>query len=360
MDEKPNGLNMESLLKGWDGESVVVQHDRATGAWIFIAVHSSRLGPASGGTRMKPYADLSLALADALRLSEAMTYKYAAANFPQGGAKAVIALPAGFEPSQRPALLRRYGRLIKQLGGLYATGPDVGTSSADMDIIGETGAPYVHARTPAAGGKGDSSGPTALGVFCGIQATVEYLDGDASLQGKRVLVQGAGGVGAALIERLAAAGAEVLFSEVSEPAVHHFRDEAGLAFIPPEHVFDTPCDIFSPCALGGLLNRDTIPRLRCRAVVGGANLQLAEPEDIHRLEARGILYAPDFVVNIGGAMAVTGMESFGWTPEQAEANVSRVRSTLRQVYEIAQAEGITTDAAARRIALANLQRAAEP
>lgn len=351
------GSNLDALLKGWDGESLVVRYDRPTGARILIAIHSSRLGPASGGTRMKPYPDLALALADVLDLSRAMTYKYAAANFPQGGAKAVIALPEGFDPSQRSELLRRYGTLIRQLGGLYATGPDVGTSSADMDIIGETGAPYVHARTPAAGGKGDSNGPTALGVFCGIRATVEYLDGDAALRGKRVLVQGAGGVGGALIERLSAAGATVLFSDVSEPAIRRFRDEAGLEFVPPEQVFDAPCDVFSPCALGGVLNRDTIPRLRCRAVVGGANLQLAEPHDVQLLEARGILYAPDFVVNVGGAMAVTGMESLGWTREQAEARVSRVGSTLRRVYEMARAEGITTDAAAQRIALRNLERA---
>ncbi len=350
-------MNVDALLEGWDGEAVVLRYDRPTGARMLIAIHSSRLGPASGGTRMKPYADLALALADVLELSRAMTYKYAAANFPQGGAKAVIALPEDFDPRQRRELLRRYGMLIRELGGLYATGPDVGTSSADMDVVGETGAPYVHARTPAAGGTGDSSAPTALGVFCAMQATIECLDGEASLRGKRVLVQGAGGVGGALIARLSAAGATVLFSDLSEPVIRRWRGEAGLEFVPPEQVFDVPCDVFSPCALGGILTRDTIPRLRCRAVVGGANLQLAEPQDAALLEARGILYAPDFVVNVGGAMAVTGMESLGWTRAQAEAHVSRVGSTLRQVYAIARAEGITTCAAAQRIALRNLERA---
>ncbi len=358
MQNGPSDLDVDSLLNGWDGEALLLRYDRPTGARILVAIHSSRLGPASGGTRMKPYADLALALADVLELSRAMTYKYAVANFPQGGAKAVIALPEDFDPRQRPELLRRYGTLIRELDGLYATGPDVGTSSADMDVVGETGAPYVRARTPAAGGTGDSSAPTALGVFCGMKTTIEYLDGDPSLRDKRVLVQGAGGVGGALIERLSDAGATVLFSDPSQVAIRRFRDQAGLEFIAPEQVFDVPCDVFSPCALGGVLDRDTIPRLRCRAVVGGANLQLAQAQDVELLAARGILYAPDFVVNVGGAMAVTGMESLGWTREQAEANVSRVGSTLLRVYEIARADGITTHAAALRIALRNLETAA--
>jgi glutamate dehydrogenase/leucine dehydrogenase len=348
---------MESLIKNWDGETVVIRHDKESDAWIFIAVHSTRLGLGAGGTRMKNYPELNLALQDALRLSEAMTYKYAVANFPQGGAKAVIALPVGFDPADRPDLLRRYGKLVKSLGGLYSAGPDVGTSPADMDIIAETGAPFIHACTPAAGGKGDSGGPTARGVFCGIQATLEYMFGNPSVMGKRILVQGTGGVGSSLIERLLTAGAEVLFSEVSESAIHHYRDEKGLQYISPEIVFDTTCDIFSPCAMGGILNKESIPRLQCRAVVGGANLQLAEPEDMNRLQKRGILYAPDFVVNIGGAMAITGMEAMGWTRKEAEEHVCRVRVTLLRVYELAEKNGISTDAAARQIALENLNHA---
>lgn len=350
-------MDLDLLRRDWDGECLVARYDRPTGAWILIAVHSTRLGPASGGTRMKVYADPSSAISDALRLSEAMTLKYAAANFPQGGAKAVIALPEGFEPGQRPDLLRRYGQLIRQLGGLYSTGPDVGTSPADMDVIAETGAPFVHARTAAAGGRGDSGRPTAVGVLSGIQATIEHLDGAASLRGKRVLVQGAGGVGGALIELLIAEGADVMFTEVSEAATARLGAQ-GLVAVPPDRVFDTPCDIFAPCALGGVLNRDTIPRLRCRAVVGGANLQLAEPADLDLLQSRGILYAPDFVVNIGGAMAITGMESFGWTPEEADQRVREVRTTLKRVYTMAAALGISTDAAARRIARENLDLAA--
>jgi leucine dehydrogenase len=342
---------MESLLREWDGETVIVRYDRPTGAWIFIAIYSTRLGPAVGGTRMKSYPDVQAALQDALRLAEAMTYKFAGPGMPYGGGKAVIALPGDFDPQARPALLQRYGALVHQLGGLFLTAPDVGTSSADMDIIAETGAPYVFGRTLAAGGAGSSGPFTALGVFAGIQVTCEHLFGEASLKGRRVLVQGTGSVGGSLIEHLRAAGAEVVFSEVDEVAIRRFRDELGLEFVPAEAVYATECDIFAPCALGGVLNSNTIPQLKCRAVAGGANNQLASPEDDESLRARGILYAPDYVLNVGGAMAILSLETQGWTQEQAEKRVTEsVRRALEQVFELAETEGITTEAAARHIA----------
>lgn len=338
---------MESLIRQWDGESVVVRQDRETGAWIFIAVHSSRLGPATGGTRMRAYPRADDALEDALRLAAAMTYKYAVVGFPRGGGKAVIGLPAGFDPAARPGLLRRYGALLRQLGGFFFTGPDVGTSPADMDVIGETGSPYVFARTPARGGAGGSGPATALGVFVALEAAAERVFGTPSLAGRRVLVQGAGSVGGALLERLVAAGAEAHWSDVDPAAQDRFQ---GLPYVAPESVYDTPCDLFSPCALGGVLNEVTIPRLRCRAVAGAANNQLATPEDAERLRARGILYAPDFVASLGGSVAITGMEAMGWSRERAEEEVRRIGNTLRQVFARAAAEGTTTDVAARRIA----------
>lgn len=345
---------MESLLREWDGESVIVQCDRPTGAWIIIAIHSTRLGPAAGGTRMKPYPDFQEALRDALRLAASMTYKFALADFPYGGGKAVIFLPPDFDPRERHDLLRRYGALVRQLGGLYQTGPDVGTSSADMDVIAETGAPYVFCRTPANGGAGDSGGATALGVFSGMQAVCGHLFDNASLEGKRVLVQGAGSVGTALIDLLREAGAEVLFSDVDQTTIRHLRDELGLQFVPVEAVYAAPCDIFAPCALGGILNRNTIPRLKCLAVAGAANNQLEEPADADRLRERQILYAPDYVINIGGAMAITGIEAMGWSRVEADERVRSVRGTLRHIFQVAEAEGITTDAAARRIAESRL------
>lgn len=348
---------MESLLRQWDGESAIIRFDRATGAWIIIAIHSTRLGAATGGTRMKSYPDLQAALSDALKLAASMTYKFAVANFPRGGGKAVIALPPGFDQRARPDLLRRYGTLIHGLGGLFHTGVDVGTSPSDMDVIAETGAPYVACRTPEKGGAGGSGKATALGVLSGMQAVCEYLFGDESLAGKRVLVQGAGSVGGPLIDLLRETGAEVLFGDVDQATIRHFRDELGLAFVPPETVYETPCDIFAPCALGGILNQNTIPRLQCLAVAGAANNQLAEPDDADRLRERNILYAPDYVINFGGAIAITGIEEMGWSRVEAEEKVKSVRKTLRRIFEEAAAEGITTETTARRMAESRLSGA---
>ncbi len=345
-------------LKKWNGENVIVRFDQPTGAWIIIAIHSTRLGPAGGGTRMKTYPSFDAALDDVLRLAEGMTRKFAVVDFPFGGGKTVIALPPNFDPRARADLLRRYGALVHQLGGLFYTGPDVGTSSADMDVIAETGAPYIFGRTPQAGGAGDSGPITALGVLAGIQVTCAQLFGSDALPGRRILVQGAGSVGGTLINHLCDAGATVLFSDVDQSAIKHFRDERGIEFVPAESVYDTECDIFAPCALGGTLNRDTIARLRCRAVAGGANNQLAEVEDAERLRARNIVYAPDYVINIGGAMGITGIETRGWSRAEAESRViETVRRALRRVFELAQAEDITTEAAARRIAEERLAKA---
>ncbi len=349
-------MDVEALLREWGGETLVIRHDAPTGAWMVIAIHSTQLGPAGGGTRMTTYPNLHAALADVLRLSAGMTYKFAVPGIRRGGGKAVIALPPELDVQARPGLLRRYGTLVQELGGAFYTAPDVGTSSADMDLIAETGAPYIFGRTPAAGGMGDSGPITGLGVFAGIQVLCERLFGDTSVQGRRVLVQGTGQVGGTLIEHLGAAGAAVLVTDVAEAAIRRFRDERGLTCIPAEAVYETECDIFSPCALGGILNETTIPRLRCRAVAGGANNQLAAPEDAERLRARGIVYAPDYVINAGGAMALIGIETMGWSSEEAEAQVvAGVQRALRQIFDTAKDEGITTDAAARCLADARLR-----
>jgi leucine dehydrogenase len=342
---------MEALLSEWNGETVIVRHDKPSGAWIFIAIHSTKLGPAMGGTRMMSYPHVEAALRDAMRLAEGMTFKFATPGMPFGGGKAVIAVPAGLDRQPRAALLRRYGALLKQLGGLFRTGPDVGTTPADMDIIAETGAPYVLARTSDAGGTGDPGPFTARGVFAGIEVVCEHLFGQESVKGRRVLIQGAGDVGRSLIRYLREAGADVLFSEVNEDAIRHFRDEIGLEYVPPEAVYTTECDVFAPCALGGVLNADTIPTLRCRAVAGSANNQLDQKGDAERLRSRGILYAPDYVINVGGAMAVLGREIQGWTPGMAEQEVaSSVRRALKQIFASATADDMTTEAAARKIA----------
>ena len=342
---------MESLIKNWGGEEVVLRHDPPTGAWILIAIHSTRLGPAAGGTRMKSYPDLRAALQDALRLSEAMTYKFAVPGISRGGGKAVICVPASLDSRMRPDLLRRYGRLVKQLGGLYYTGPDVGTSSSDMNIIAETGSPYVFGRTPEAGGAGDSGPITALGVFAGIQVVCERLFGTPSLKNRRILVQGAGSVGRTLMDLLNRAGAEVWFNDIDEPVICLLRDEKGFPCVPTESVYEAQCDIFSPCALGGILNATTIPQLKCKAVAGGANNQFARPGDVERLSQRGILYAPDYVINAGGAIGIPGIEALGWSKERAEKEVTgSIQKALRRIFEMSDSDGMTTDVAARRLA----------
>lgn len=342
-------MDIESLLREWDGEDVFLHHDALTGAFIIVAIHSTRRGPAAGGTRMKTYPDLTSAVQDALRLAGGMTFKFAAADFAMGGGKAVIALPPSFDTRERTGLLKRYGALIKQLGGLYYTGPDVGTSSADMDIIAETGAPYVFARTPLAGGAGDSGPITGLGVYHALRATCEELDGNPSLAGRHVLIQGIGSVGWTLAGLLKDAGAEVSFSDIRPEAAEQGKS-IGLRWVPAEELYSTRCDIFAPCALGGILNAQTIPQLNCRAVAGAANNQLATPGDADRLLARSILYAPDYICNLGGAMGITGIEALGWTREQAEARVAAaVTQTLREVFALSRAQGISTDRAARRI-----------
>jgi glutamate dehydrogenase/leucine dehydrogenase len=268
-----------------------------------------------------------------------------------GGAKAVIAVPENLAPDARFDLLRRYGKLIRQLGGLFHTGADIGTSAADMDLIAETGAPFVFGRTPTAGGAGSSGAATALGVLTGMQLASELVFGASSLKDRRVLVQGAGSVGGALIDYLQSAGARVMFSDVEEGAVCHFRDGLGLVCVPAEEVYHIDCDIFAPCAGGQILNAQTIPQLKCRVVAGGANNQLAEPEDAELLRQRGILYAPDYVINAGGAIFIVGMETQGLTRHEAENRVTEgVQSALSQIFELALTQNITTESAARQAA----------
>ena len=341
---------METLLK-WNGEEVIIHFDQPAQAWIVIAIHSTKLGPAIGGTRMKPYPDLSAAIIDAQRLAEGMTFKWASAGIEGGGGKAVIAVPSDLTPEARTSLLRRYGALVQKHRGLFITGPDLGTSSEDMDIVAEKALGYVLGRTETAGGGGSPATFTARGVFTAMQITAKHLFEDGLLAGKKVVMQGVGHVGEELIPLLRQDGAEIAFTDVNEAAVAHFRDELGLQFISPDKIYDTPCDIFAPCAVGGVLNQETIPRLRCRAVVGAANNQLAEAEDALRLQERDILYAPDFVINAGGAIGLIAIETRNYPPDAAMQHViDLIGDNMSQIFALTAAKGITTDEAARRLA----------
>lgn len=265
----------------------------------------------------------------------------------------MIAVPEDFRDEDREGLFLRYGELVEKLGGIYETGPDLGTSSSDMDIIALKTS-HVFATSPEKGGAGGSGPATALGVFSAIKASCEHLFGDSSLEGRRILVQGVGGVGTELISMLQEAGAEVMFTDVEPERVKRLRHDAGLEYVEPEKVYEADCDIFSPCAVGGILNGDTIPKLKARIVCGAANNQLQTPSDGELLKERKILYAPDFVVSAGAAIYLLGVEKLKWPKDKTEQEIRRIGETLRKVYKEAEERGIPTEDAALRIAEKNL------
>jgi leucine dehydrogenase len=344
----------EELLESWDGETAVIHRDRETSSWLFICLHSTRRGPAGGGTRMKVYGAPAEGLQDAMRLSAAMTRKLAIAGLPLGGGKAVIAVPEIPSGEERRALFLRYGDLVASLGGTYRTSSDMNTGEADMDVIGER-TEYVFGRSVGAGGAGSPAPPTALGVFHGIRASLSHLFGSDDLDGRSVVIQGAGGVGSVLAEYAADAGADVLVADSDPGRAHAVADRVGGAAVPADTVLDTECDVYAPCAVGGILSLETAPRLRCRIVAGSANNQLAEPEAAERLREHGILYAPDFVINVGGAVAIVGLEQLGWNERALDAALRQIGETLRHVYERADAQAISTAAAAELLAEERLE-----
>ena len=345
---------MEDLLATWDGKSVSTHRDRETGTLMFICVHSTRLGPGAGGTRMKHYERPADAMRDGMRLSEAMTLKFASVNFPFGGGKAVIALPTPEVPTghARRRLLREYGAFIDSLGGLYSCAPDMNTSAADMDVIGEV-TRYVFCKTEAAGGAGDTAPDTAVGVLHGIKAACRYAFGSDDLSKRTVLVQGAGGVGGRLIELLMELDATVIATDVDPSRLSVLRDK-GIRTVAPDDALSTECDVLAPCAVGGVLNARTIPELRCRVIAGAANNQLEASADAELLRERDIVYAPDFVINAGGVLHGGGLEALHWTREELDARLAGIGDAVYAILERAQSDGLSTDAAARAIALARL------
>lgn len=335
----------EDLLRTWDGEEVVVRFDAPTGAWMFVAVHSTVLGPAAGGTRMRSYPSPEDALLDGLRLSSAMTSKMAMASMPFGGGKAVLAVPEFPTGDARRELLLRYGDLVESLHGTYRTACDMNTSSADMDVIAER-CSSVFGRTEKAGGSGTSAPATAVGVFHGLRATVAHAFGSDDLNGRTISVQGVGAVGGPLANQLAEAGARLVLADVDEPRAKELANELDAEIVSAEDVIGVECDVFAPCATGAVLSRATIPQLRCRAVAGAANNQLAEPEDAERLAERGIAYAPDYVVSAGGVIHLVGFELLHEDPVRVDERLRGIADTLNEVFTIANERGTSTGAAA--------------
>jgi len=285
---------------------------------------------------MKVYGRPAEALEDAMRLSAAMTRKLAIAGLPFGGGKAVIAVPEIPSGEQSRALFLRYADLVASLGGTFRTSSDINTGEADMDVIGER-TEYVFGRSVQAGGSGSPAPPTAVGVYHGIRASLTHAFGSDDLEGRIVVVQGAGGVGSPLADHLANAGASVLVADIDPGRAHAVAARVGGVALPADQLFDPDSDVSAPCAVGGILSVETVPQLRCRIVAGSANNQLAEPEAADLLHARGILYAPDYVINAGGAIAIVGLEQLGWSKSELDTALARIGETLRQIYERADA-----------------------
>jgi leucine dehydrogenase len=341
-------------------EQVVFCYDRQTGTRAIIAIHDTALGPARGGTRYKHYASEDEALDDALRLSKAMTYKFAFTDMRRGGGKAVVLAdePArGFAEIDKQARLRMFGRFVELLGGRFGTGPDLGTSARDMAEIAST-TRYVWAVDERLGGSGDSAPLTALGVAAGIRVALEEVFGSPDLRGRRVLVQGLGGVGGHLTELLAAGGAHVLGADVDAARAKAAGERFGIELVDPAMAYDTECDVVSPNAVGGVLNETTIPRLRCRIVAGGANNQLGEAADGRRLAQRAILYAPDYVINSAAPYAVIGRGELGYSADRLTACAEEVAQPLKLIFRRALAEGRATSEVADAIAEARIATAA--
>ncbi|MFF0475399.1 Leu/Phe/Val dehydrogenase [Streptomyces sp. NPDC004284] len=330
-------------------EQVVLCQDRATGLKAVIAIHNTALGPALGGTRFYPYATEAEAIADALNLSRGMSYKNAMAGLDLGGGKAVII--GDPEQIKTEELLLAYGRFVASLGGRYVTACDVGTYVADMDVVARTNQ-WTTGRSPENGGAGDSSVLTAFGVFQGMRAAAQTLWGDPTLRGRKVGVAGVGKVGHYLVEHLLEDGAEVVITDVREESVRRITDKHPQVAV----VADTDAlirvedlDVYAPCALGGALNDATVPVLTAKIVCGAANNQLAHPGVEKDLEERGILYAPDYVVNAGGVIQVAD-ELHGFDFDRCKAKATKIFDTTLEIFARAKADGIPSAAAADRIA----------
>jgi glutamate dehydrogenase/leucine dehydrogenase len=339
-------------IEAGDHEQVVFCQDRPTGLRAIVAIHSTALGPALGGTRFYPYPSEDAALTDVLRLAEGMTYKAAVAGLDQGGGKAVI---IGDPATRRTdALLLAYGRFVDALAGRYVTAEDVGTTQADMDLIRQV-TRHVTGTSESLGGSGDPSAATAFGVVWAMKALAFLSSGTDTLRGSHVVVSGVGKVGTNLVRHLTGEGARVTVADVDPAAVERLRRAFDVAAVDPAEAHRVPCDIYSPCGLGGVLDATTIPELRCWAVAGAANNQLADAGCSALLADTGVLYAPDFVVNAGGIINIAEERAArGYDRERAYANVRRVYETTLAVFDLAKQQGITTVEAAQAMARTRL------
>ena len=328
-------MDLLSYMSRWGHKKMVLCCDPDSGLRAVIAIHSTALGPATGGTRMWPYESEDHAVLDALRLARGMTYKYAAAGVDLGGGKGVIIGDPRTDKTE--ALLRAYGRFVDSLRGEYITGEDVGTTLEDMETIyAETD--HVVTLPEHCGGAGDISPATALGAVMATKACAERVWGTPSLAERRVALQGLGTVGGKALALLLAEGADVVVTDLDKQKVDWARDTHGAAAVAPEEIYRQDVDIFAPYALGGIINDETIPQLRCRIVAGSANNILAEERHGDELERRGLVYAVDYVANSGGTIFDTDrLRKGGFQPDRAMASVRRIFERIHEIFDIAAA-----------------------
>jgi leucine dehydrogenase len=329
-----------------DHEQVVFCNDKRVGLKAIIAIHNTALGPALGGTRMWPYKNENEALVDVLRLSKGMTYKAAAAGLNLGGGKAVIIGDPKTQKSE--ALFRAFGQFINSLNGRYITAEDVGTGVQDMEYIFME-SPWVTGIPKDFGGSGDPSPYTAHGVLMGIKAGAKEAFGSDDLKGKKVAVQGLGNVGTHLVKYLVEAGAKVFVSDIDPEKIKKHVQTYSVEGVAPESILYTDCDILAPCALGAVINDESIGKIKCKVVAGGANNQLAEAKHGDQLKTKNILYVPDYVINAGGLMNVF-VELEGYSPDRAFDKTRKVYDNCMKVFEVAKRDGVGTHLAADRMA----------
>ncbi len=337
------------LIEAWDGSGVVVKHDELTGSWIFITLHDDTLDPMVGGCRMKTYARPEDGLRDAMRLARGMTHKWAALDLPCGGGKSVLAIPRPLSGADRRGLLHRFGELLNTLDGAYGTGEDLGTTPEDMRVVADV-SKHVVGIHGIEGAPSDPGPFTARGVFAGIRSALRHRHGTDSLSDRTVLVQGVGDVGGPLARMISKAGGTVLLCDLDQNLAFAVSVEIGGSVVTQDNVYQTECDVYAPCAVGATLNPGTIPSLRCDMVVGSANNQLESNADADALAERGILYAPDYVVNGGGALAFTLIHQGQRNVAELDRRVRGIGDMLDEIFAEAVAAGESPlNSAARRV-----------
>jgi len=344
-------MDVLEYMGAWGHEQILMCSDPAVGLKAVIAIHDTTLGPGCGGVRIWPFETEEEALRDVLRLSRAMTYKSAAADLPLGGGKAVIIADPHTEKTE--AMMRSYGRFIDTLGGRFLTTTDVGSTGRDLEYIRQE-TPHVVGLPTSMGGSGDTSVMTGLGIYMGMKACARRMWDTDSLAGKNIAIQGFGKVAFNLAHHLLKEDAHLVVTDIFSEALDRARD-MGIKVVEPEKIYDANCDIFSPCALGGILNKDTIPRLNCQIVAGGANNQLAEDADGEELHRRGILYAPDYIINAGGIINVSAEIGSAYDSGRAREKTERIYETMGRVISISKDEEIPTSQAADRLVRQRLE-----